>query len=69
MGCRHLLLLGRVHVGLGDTLELVLLLDVVAVGTALGGVDRLVGQALGARLVSVGNILFLVTLYLSQNSR
>jgi len=34
-------------VGLGDTLDLVLLLDGVAVGRALGGVDDLVGEALG----------------------
>ena len=33
-------------VGLGHTLQLVLLLDGVAVGAALGGVDELVGQAL-----------------------
>jgi len=31
----------------GDTLEFVLLLDGVAVRAALGGVDQLVGQALG----------------------
>ena len=37
-------------VGLGDALELVLLLDRVAVGAALGGVDQLVGQTLGDRL-------------------
>ena len=37
-------------VGLGDTLELVLLLDGVAVGATLGSVDQLVGQALGDRL-------------------
>ncbi|KAF8354111.1 hypothetical protein PRIPAC_95734, partial [Pristionchus pacificus] len=36
-------------VKLGDTLELVLLLDGVAVGF-LGGVDQLVGQALSDRL-------------------
>ena len=34
-------------VGLGDTLELVLLLDGVRVRRALGGVDQLIGQALG----------------------
>ena len=34
-------------VGLGDTLELVLLLDGVAVGGSLGGIDQLIGQALG----------------------
>lgn len=34
-------------VGLGDTLELVLLLDGVRVAGALGGVDELLGQALG----------------------
>ena len=33
-------------VRLGNTLELVLLLDGVAVGGALGGVDKLVGEAL-----------------------
>ncbi|KAF8360002.1 hypothetical protein PRIPAC_94997 [Pristionchus pacificus] len=37
-------------VKLGDTLELVLLLDGVAVGGFLGGVDQLVGQALSDRL-------------------
>ena len=34
-------------VRLGDTFEFVLLLDSVAVGAALGGVDQLIGQALG----------------------
>ena len=34
-------------VGLGHTLQLVLLLDGVAVGAALGGVDQLVAEALG----------------------
>ena len=34
-------------VGLGDTLELVLLLDGVRVGASLGGVDQLIGEALG----------------------
>ena len=34
-------------VGLGHTLELVLLLDGVAVAGPLGGVDQLVSQALG----------------------
>ena len=34
-------------VGLGNTLELVLLLDGVGVGGTLGGVDQLIGQALG----------------------
>lgn len=34
-------------VGLGDTLELVLLLDGVRVAGALGGVDQLLSQALG----------------------
>ena len=33
-------------VGLGDTLQLILLLDGVRVGGSLGGVDELVGQAL-----------------------
>ena len=33
-------------VRLGDTLELVLLLDGVAVAGSLGGVDQLIGQAL-----------------------
>ena len=37
-------------VGLGDTLELVLLLDRVRVGGALCGVDELVRQALRDRL-------------------
>ena len=37
----------RLSVGLGDTLELVLLLDGVRVGGALGGVDQLLGEALG----------------------
>ena len=41
------LLKGDLTVGLGNTFELVLLLDGVAVGAALGGVDELVGQALG----------------------
>ena len=47
IGVEHYLCLS---VGLGDALKLVLLLDGVAVGAALGGVDRLVGQALGDRL-------------------
>ena len=34
-------------VGLGHSLQLVLLLDGVAVGRSLGGVDQLIGQALG----------------------
>lgn len=34
-------------VGLGHALQLVLLLDGVAVAAALGGVDQLLGQALG----------------------
>ena len=34
-------------VRLGDTLELVLFLDGIAVAGSLGGVDQLVGQALG----------------------
>ena len=33
-------------VGLGDTLDLVLLLDGIAVGGVLGGVDELVSKAL-----------------------
>jgi hypothetical protein len=33
-------------VGLGDTLELVLLLDGIRVGRTLGGVDELISQAL-----------------------
>ena len=37
----------RLSVGLGDTLELVLLLDGVRVGGALGGVDQLLGETLG----------------------
>lgn len=37
-------------VRLGDTLDLVLLLDGVGVGRTLGGVDQLVGEALGDRL-------------------
>lgn len=37
----------NLSVGLGHALQLVLLLDGVAVGAALGGVDELVGQALG----------------------
>merc|ERR1712083_1074568 len=38
---------GVLTVGLGDTLQLVLLLDGVAVARALGGVDELVRQTLG----------------------
>ena len=34
-------------VGLGHTLQLILLLDGVAVGAALGGVDQLIAEALG----------------------
>ena len=34
-------------VGFGDTFQFVLLLDGVAVGRSLGGVDQLIGQALG----------------------
>ena len=37
-------------VGLSDTLKLVFLLDGVAVGASLGGVDELIGQALGDAL-------------------
>ena len=37
-------------VRLGNTLEFVLLLDGVAVGAALGGVDQLIGQTFGDRL-------------------
>ena len=37
----------RLTVGLGDTLQLVLLLDGVAVAGATGGVDQLISQALG----------------------
>lgn len=33
-------------VGLGDTLQLILLLDGVGVGRALGGVDELISKAL-----------------------
>ena len=39
----------NLSVGLGDALELILLLDGVADGAAIGGVDQLVGQALGDR--------------------
>merc|ERR1712020_564858 len=45
MGC--LFLIVCLSVGLGDTLQLVLLLDGVAVRRALGRVDELVGQAFG----------------------
>ena len=37
-------------VGLGNTLQLILLLDGIAVGTALGCVDQLVTETLGDRL-------------------
>lgn len=37
----------KLSVRLGDTLELVLLLDGVRVGRALGGVDKLVSETLG----------------------
>lgn len=37
-------------VGLGDTLELVFLLDGVRIARALGGVDQLIGQAFSDRL-------------------
>ena len=37
----------NLSVSLGDTLDLILLLDGVGVGGALGGVDELVGEALG----------------------
>lgn len=40
----------RLPVGLGDTLQLVLLLDGVRVAAALGGVDQLLSQALSDRL-------------------
>ena len=40
----------RLSVGLGDTLELILLLDGVRVGRTLGGVDELLSKALGNRL-------------------
>lgn len=39
--------LTRLSVGLGNTLELVLLLDGVRVGGTLGGVDQLLSKALG----------------------
>merc|ERR1711924_436033 len=39
--------LTRLPVSLGNALNLVLLLDGVAVGRALGGVDELLGEALG----------------------
>ena len=38
--------LNFLSVGLGDTLDLVLLLDRIAVGRVLGGVDELVSKAL-----------------------
>lgn len=37
----------RLSVGLGDTLQLILLLDGVRVAAALGGVDQLLSEALG----------------------
>lgn len=37
-------------VGLGDSLKLVLLLDSIAVGRSLGGIDELVGKTLGDAL-------------------
>lgn len=37
----------KLSVRLGDTLKLVLLLNGVRVGRALGGVDKLVGETLG----------------------
>lgn len=37
----------KLSVRLGDTLELVLLLDGVRVGRALGGVDKLISETLG----------------------
>lgn len=40
----------RLTVGSGNTLHLVTLLDGVRVGRSLGGVDQLVGEALGDRL-------------------
>ena len=40
----------RLSVGLGHTLQLVLLLDGVAVRAALGGVDQLLGEALSHAL-------------------
>jgi hypothetical protein len=40
----------RLSVGLGDTLELILLLDGVRVGRTLGGVDELLSKALSNRL-------------------
>lgn len=40
----------HLSVGLGDTLELVLLLNGVRVAGTLGGVDQLLSQALGDRL-------------------
>ena len=40
----------RLSVGLGHTLDLVLLLDGVAVGRTLGGVDDLISQTLRHRL-------------------
>lgn len=40
----------HLSVGLGDTLQLVLLLDSVRVAAALGGVDQLLSEALGNRL-------------------
>lgn len=40
----------HLSVGLGDTLQLVLLLDGVRVAATLGSVDQLLSQALGNRL-------------------
>jgi hypothetical protein len=40
-------ILYKLSVRLGDSLKLILLLDSVRVGRSLGGVDELIGEALG----------------------
>jgi hypothetical protein len=40
-------ILYKLSVRLGDSLKLILLLDGVRVGRSLGGVDELIGEALG----------------------
>lgn len=47
----------RLAVGLGNTLDLVLLLDGVRVLAVVGGVDDLVGEALGNRLEVAESLL------------
>ena len=58
----------HLSVGLGHTLDLVLLLDGVAVGRALGGVDDLISQTLRHRLDVAERSLASLSLILSRRA-